>query len=140
MEATAAEVECPRCTLLNPPGALQCGACSETLSHCYPCESEGGFVLKARRVWDGLSDSCASDSRSGMCVVVEGTRLAWVGCFDLLPESFSAWRVIDYFDRASSTIMPGLIDAHVHMEFDPRYDLHDQPPMSRSVQLAQLAK
>ena len=46
MEATAAEVECPRCTLLNPPGALQCGACSETLSHCYPCESEGGFVLK----------------------------------------------------------------------------------------------
>ncbi|MGQ0668551.1 MAG: amidohydrolase family protein [Actinomycetota bacterium] len=49
-------------------------------------------------------------------VVTEGDRIAWVGDEAALPEPY---RTPDYeeLDAAGGTIMPGLIDGHMHISF-----------------------
>jgi len=64
-----------------------------------------------------------------MCVAVLGELIAFVGSLAELPAELARLNRVDYGD---ATIMPGLIDAHVHIEFDPRYGLHDQPELSVS--------
>lgn len=86
-----------------------------------------GLVLVARRIWDGLSDVCMeSNDDSMLCVAVEGQTIVHAGSLSELPV---AWRNSPRCDFGDSTIMPGLIDAHVHMEFDPCFPLHEQPPL-----------
>ena len=59
---------------------------------CPPCApddcvpDDGGFVLRAARLWDGLSDACVSDFEFGLCVAVRGGRIVWTGCTDRLPD------------------------------------------------------
>lgn len=100
-----------------------------------PCED--GVVLLAVRLWDGMSDTCAADAAYGMCVAVVGSHIAWVGKAARLPQSFASLRTVD-LRAADATIMPGLIDAHVHLEFDPYYSLHDQPARSADALMNQM--
>jgi imidazolonepropionase-like amidohydrolase len=66
-------------------------------------------VLTARRVMTG--DRTVTDA----AVVVGDTTVDWVGCAATLPAEFARLPRTDY---PGSTIMPGLIDCHVHLGFD----------------------
>lgn len=131
---------CPDCTLINPPGATICEACSAFLDDCTPCSAEGSgvassedddFLVTARRYWDGLSDAC-SEFDCGVGLVVSSRRIAWVGALDELPERFLGLTARLHHADTDCTLMPGLIDSHVHIEFDPSYALHSQPTLSES--------
>ncbi|MFI5055611.1 MAG: amidohydrolase family protein [Actinomycetota bacterium] len=52
-------------------------------------------------------------------VLVEGDRVAWSGTHARAPREASAARAID---GAGKTLTPGLIDCHVHLNFDGRPD------------------
>jgi imidazolonepropionase-like amidohydrolase len=58
---------------------------------------------------------------TGAGTVIEGAvavgdeTVRWAGARDALPEEFAAWPRADYQD---ATILPGLIDSHVHLGFD----------------------
>jgi len=64
------------------------------------------LVLKAARLWDGKADRAVSPG----VLVIRGARIEAVGAGASLPEGA---RVIDLGD---ATLMPGLIDAHVHLD------------------------
>lgn len=64
-----------------------------------------------------------------MCVVVVGETIEYAGAFGELPTK---WAELPQHEFGDATIMPGLIDAHVHMEFDPAYALHAQPALSQA--------
>jgi imidazolonepropionase-like amidohydrolase len=66
-------------------------------------------VLTAPRVMTG--DATVSDG----AVVIGDRTLDWVGPAGALPAEYAALPRTDYPD---STIMPGLIDSHVHLGFD----------------------
>ena len=59
-------IACRACTLLNPPGAVLCEACSAFLEDCAPCADNAGaanagaadYLVTARRLWGGLADVC----------------------------------------------------------------------------------
>jgi imidazolonepropionase-like amidohydrolase len=66
------------------------------------------LIIKAGRLIDGLGDDPIADA----LVVVEGERITQVGqsaTMDLPPEA----SIIDAGDK---TVMPGMIDAHVHID------------------------
>jgi len=73
--------------------------------------SKAGYVLKGR-VIDGTLEPPLENG----AVVVEGSRIAWVGRASGLPAPYvnGAYEVIDLPDRS---IMPGLIDGHTHISF-----------------------
>jgi imidazolonepropionase-like amidohydrolase len=52
-------------------------------------------------------------------VLVEGDRVVWTGAHARAPRAASATRGID---GAGKTLTPGLIDCHVHLNFDGRPD------------------
>src|SRR5712671_2532414 len=66
-------------------------------------------VLTARRVMTG--DGTVTDG----AVVVGDTTVDWVGCAAVLPAEFARLPRTDY---PGSTILPGLIDSHVHLGLD----------------------
>ena len=106
-------------------------SCAYTVSggaevRCSACEQQedAGFVLIAPRLWDGLSDVCMRSEVGDVCVAVVGETIAWIGIVAELDQRYANLPRFEYDD---GTIMPGLIDAHVHLEFDPRYALHQQP-------------
>jgi imidazolonepropionase-like amidohydrolase len=66
-------------------------------------------VLTAPRVITG--DETVADG----AVVVGDRTVDWVGPAEGLPAEYAAWPRADY---PGSTIMPGLIDSHVHLGFD----------------------
>jgi imidazolonepropionase-like amidohydrolase len=66
-------------------------------------------VLTAPRVWTG--DQTVTDG----AVVIGDHALDWVGPAGALPAEYAALPRTDY---PGSTIMPGLIDSHVHLGFD----------------------
>ena len=66
-------------------------------------------VLTAPRVITG--DGTVTDG----AVVVSDTTLGWVGQADALPAEFASLPRTGY---QGATIMPGLIDSHVHLGFD----------------------
>ena len=66
-------------------------------------------VLTARRVLTG--DQTVTDG----AVVIGDHALDWVGPTEALPTEYAALPRTDY---PGSTIMPGLIDSHVHLAFD----------------------
>ncbi|MCO1659762.1 amidohydrolase family protein [Pseudonocardia humida] len=68
-------------------------------------------ILSARTVLAG-PDLAAIDEGA---VVVEGTRIGWVGPLGELPARYAEVPVQEY---PGSTILPGLIDTHVHLGFD----------------------
>jgi imidazolonepropionase-like amidohydrolase len=65
---------------------------------------EGGRVLPC-------TDRTVLESGS---VVIDGDRIAWVGPTEQLPRDYAAAEVVDATGR---TVMPGLVDAHMHISF-----------------------
>ena len=49
-------------------------------------------------------------------LVVDGTRLAWVGCMEALPSTIRA-SCTQSFDAQGALITPGLIDCHTHLVY-----------------------
>jgi imidazolonepropionase-like amidohydrolase len=66
-------------------------------------------VLSAPRVITG------SQTVANGAVVVGDRLLEWVGPAAALPASYATWPRTDY---PGATILPGLIDSHVHLGFD----------------------
>lgn len=65
-------------------------------------------VFRNVRIWDGVSDGYADAD----VLAVEDGRITAVGEAGGVPEA-------DHRDLAGLTVIPGLIDAHVHMTLDP---------------------
>jgi imidazolonepropionase-like amidohydrolase len=63
------------------------------------------IAYTAARVFDAVSEGILEDG----AVLVEGDRIAWVG------PAASAPRSDEVVDLGDSTLLPGLIDAHVHL-------------------------
>ena len=61
----------------------------------------------------GLFDGRTSRAKQG--VLLEGERIAWVGAHARAPK---AARTADGVDGRGCTLTPGLIDCHVHLQFD----------------------
>ena len=47
-------------------------------------------------------------------VVLDGDRIAWVGSTDALPREYAD---VASIDASGLTVLPGLIDAHMHISF-----------------------
>jgi imidazolonepropionase-like amidohydrolase len=69
-----------------------------------PVAPSGRFALRAARLVDGAADTVRRDA----VVVVEGERIAAVGGDELLAPGLAV------IDLGGSTLLPGLVDAHVH--------------------------
>ncbi len=69
-----------------------------------------------------LVDGTGADPVPGRSVVVDGTRIAWIGPTGSAP-SFAPEHVLDCGGR---TLIPGLVNAHVHLANDGAPDLAAQ--------------
>jgi len=69
--------------------------------------SEATTSLRVGRLVDGLGGAPITDA----VIVVQGDRVAWIGEYAAVPPEWST-SILDY---SSSTALPGLVDAHVHM-------------------------
>jgi imidazolonepropionase-like amidohydrolase len=76
-------------------------ACGST-DAASPAPRAGAFVVRGARVFDGERALGAAD------VLVEGGRIAAVGADLVIPEG------VPVVDGRGKTLLPGLIDAHVH--------------------------
>ena len=47
-------------------------------------------------------------------VVLDGDRIAWVGPVEAVPHEYDA---VPSIDASGLTVLPGLIDAHMHISF-----------------------
>ena len=70
-----------------------------------------------------------------MCVAVAGETIAYAGARSGLPARYAELPQHEFGD---ATIMPGLIDCHVHIEFDPGHALHSQPTLSQAEHTRQM--
>lgn len=75
-------------------------------------EAKADYMFRGRVV-DGTLNPPIADG----IVVVAGDRIAWVGAADTLPERYGAASLPVVGAGPDRTIMPGLIDAHVHISF-----------------------
>jgi imidazolonepropionase-like amidohydrolase len=78
-----------------------------------------------------LFDGARVRRRAG--VLVDGDRIAWVGSHARAPRAASTARAID---AAGKTLTPGLIDCHVHLNFDGGADFAAQGSVSNDVAAA----
>jgi imidazolonepropionase-like amidohydrolase len=69
-------------------------------------------VLRAARLFDGTSSALIPDP----VVVLEGSRILSVSSGTEAPDSAAV------IDLADATLLPGLIDTHVHLAFDASAD------------------
>ena len=72
-------------------------------------------AYQAARVFDGVSEQVVEDG----AVVVEDGRIASVGEVRALPPS------VEVVDLGDATLMPGLIDAHVHLVWSASAEPHE---------------
>lgn len=73
--------------------------------------SEQGFRLDGK-VIDGTGDPAIEKGT----VIIIGNTIEWVGQTTSVPERYESMH-LEHMDLAGRTIMPGLVDAHVHTSF-----------------------
>ena len=69
-----------------------------------------------------LIDGTGAAPVPGQALITEGRRISWIGPDDRLPEGSAAGAV----DGAGGTVLPGLINCHVHLTNDGAPDLMAQ--------------
>jgi imidazolonepropionase-like amidohydrolase len=70
------------------------------------------MIFRAGRVWDGVADAAILDG----FVQVDGERVTAVGPWDPARDSASeANTAVGVVDCGDATLLPGLINAHVHL-------------------------
>ena len=124
-------LKCTECSLDNPPSAVICEACSALIGGvCNVCSDDGDadkFLISGKRLWDGLSDSCLEGT--AVVAVVNG-KIAYAGLMEYIPAHLASLPILLDFSGIDCTMMPGLIDSHVHLEFSQHHSLHEQPRQS----------
>jgi imidazolonepropionase-like amidohydrolase len=81
------------------------------------------MTLVARR----LFDSSTASHKEDQAVRIESGRVVWTGARPELPQD------TDVIDLGEATILPGLIDAHVHLGWDPWANAQEERPSTRRV-------
>jgi imidazolonepropionase-like amidohydrolase len=76
-----------------------------------PSNTTKGYILKGKVIDGTLGKPVAQGA-----VVTEGERIAWVGKASALPARFKSGEYTE-IDLPGRSIMPGLIDAHIHISF-----------------------
>ena len=71
-----------------------------------------GYRFEGGRVLPCEDTSVVSDG----VVITEGEHIAWVGPATELPETF-AGPEFESIDASGMTVMPGLVDGHMHISF-----------------------
>lgn len=84
-------------------------------------DTMGMWGIAGDLLWDGIND----EVREGLCVVVLRDRIA-----SLCTLSEACRRGVPVQHFPACCIMPGMIDAHVHMEFSEHFPLHEQPKLT----------
>jgi len=76
--------------------------------------AKNGYIFKGR-----IIDGSLSEPIENGVLVSKGERIAWVGPADALPAQYRGEREADYevVDLPGRSIMPGLIDGHIHISF-----------------------
>jgi imidazolonepropionase-like amidohydrolase len=69
-----------------------------------------------------LIDGTGADPVPGQALIAEGRRISWIGPDDRLPEGSDRIAV----DGGGGTVMPGMINCHVHLANDGSPDLFGQ--------------
>lgn len=77
---------------------------------------DNGTVPKGYRLLGRLLDGSLSPVKEDAAVVVEGERIVWVGEEAGVPERYHG-PDFEVVGGQGKTIMPGLIDAHIHISF-----------------------
>jgi imidazolonepropionase-like amidohydrolase len=70
-----------------------------------------GYLLKGRVI-----DGTLNPPEENGVVVIEGERISWVGKAAALPAHYNA-QEYEVIDLPGRSIMPGLIDGHIHISF-----------------------
>lgn len=78
------------------------------------------------RLWDGLAEQAAE----GAALLLEGTRIVWLGPAEDAPSGPDT----DVIDGRGGTLLPGLIDAHVHLAWGG--ETHPQGPLAAALAAA----
>jgi len=83
----------------------------------------GALVIKAARLYDGVSDHLVSPG----VVVVRGTRIEAVGSAASVPSDATV------IDAGDATLLPGFIDAHTHLgwAYSASYDQREMERMRK---------
>ncbi|CAE6957522.1 unnamed protein product [Symbiodinium natans] len=102
----------------SKPDTDSVGSSSCSLQGHRPRAEEGHWALAGDFLWDGSSE----EASPRQCVIVRGQRIVRV-CS--VQEAVDLDLPVEHYPGC--TVMPGLIDAHVHMEFSEHFPLHQQP-------------
>ncbi len=97
---------------------LMVGIVLVILLGCGSCLSQtGGTVAGEKLVKVGrLLDVRSGNYRTGYGILIESTRIKRVAPFDSLKEAAARVEIVDL---SAATVLPGLIDCHVHLTLDP---------------------
>lgn len=89
------------------------------MSRCVHQEgTQVAVIIRNANVIDGTGRSLIV----GAAIVIEREIIAWIGRGEELPGDYRDARGVTHFDASGCTIIPGLIDAHVHLSLSGSED------------------
>lgn len=74
---------------------------------------DSALIIRGGQLIDGISDEPLPNS----AVVIKGEQIVWAGSASEMPKRFE--QECQVVDASGKTVMPGLMDAHVHYIGDP---------------------
>ncbi len=94
-------------------------AAAVLLAACLLCMAAFSQQLPKRTVIHAgkLLDVKTGNTLSDQAIVIEGDKIVSIGAMSALKLSGNDKRI----DLANATVLPGLIDAHTHLTFDPQF-------------------